>query len=564
MRVCSYFLILIFITLSATKEVKCQFYTIPDANFRNYLVTQYPTVMNGSQQLIIANAKLLSAPISCVGLNISDFSGLDYFYNATMINCDGNPISSLPSLDSMNTLRFFWAIGCNLTQLPPINQLSTLEVFVVKGNQLTNFPSLTGLVNLNYLDCSNNLLTSLPSLAGLTSLKDFYCYNNQLTQLPSLNGLSSLERIDCPNNLLTSLPDFSSLTQLKIIRCSQNKLTSLPSLSTLPNLIELSVDHNKLSQLPDISFANQLKIINVSTNQLTDFPDISAFANLTSVAIQNNQLSFQDILPQTAHPSFSSIFQVSPQDTLLNYPLITLYRNAPSSVIAGVDAGIVSNSYTWYKDENLLSSITESILLSPPSLSDEGYYLCTIKNSSPLLASLTIVVKSAKVTVSSCFNAVLFNYTMPSNLCMEGALLEFNESSISSLYKPFNYLLLPLYNQNTYYSTTTSIKKIEPGKYDLKITDVNNCSLVLKEFISIPVPEDCDNIITPNGDGIDDSYFISKAGKAKVYSKAGLVIKEFSLPNHWDATDASGKLVPMGYYVILINDKEKIGIIVLE
>ncbi len=87
---------------------------------------------------------------------------------------------------------------------------------------------------------------------------------------------------------------------------------------------------------------------------------------------------------------------------------------------------------------------------------------------------------------------------------------------------------------------------------------------MLKDYVNVPVAEDCDNIITPNGDGIDDTYFIEHSGKAKIFTKQGKLIKEIATPGYWDGTDTSGRIVGLGYYIILVNEKQKLGVIVLE
>jgi hypothetical protein len=108
------------------------------------------------------------------------------------------------------------------------------------------------------------------------------------------------------------------------------------------------------------------------------------------------------------------------------------------------------------------------------------------------------------------------------------------------------------------------IKNISPGIYDLKISDRNNCSVVIKNFINIPAAADCDNVITPNGDGKNDSYYVGNTGTIQVLSKEGRVIKELPVPGPWDGTDNTGEVVPMGLYIILINGTRKVGVVVVN
>lgn len=551
--------------MSVSRHSYGQFYTIPDANFRNYLNSTYPLLLNGSQQLIIANAKNFTGSLSCASLNIQDLSGLQYFHKLTMLNCVDNPIGTLPSLDSMTAITAIWAEKCQLTTLPKINHLTALKTLVVKNNLLTSLPSLTGLVNLEYLDCSRNQLIALPSLNGLSVLQKMYCYENQLTQLPDLSSQINLQVLDCFNNKLTALPSLASNSLLEILKCHTNFIAELPALNALSNLKELSVHSNRLSTIPDLSGNMQLENIDVSKNKLFAISNLSSHSQLASVKMHNNQLSFSSLLPQVNHPSFSTIFTVSPQDTILNYPFVQINRNGVGIIPAGVDENVNSNSYAWYKNGVLLPGSTGSyISLNPPVLADSGYYLCKIQNSTAALAGITLIVRAAKVVIGPCIISSVYDYTIHSNKCVPGAEIIINENAMVSLYKPFRYELLSVNGQPKVASGTFTIPNVPPGTYDLKIMDQNNCSVSLNKFLKIPVPEDCDNIITPNGDGLDDGFFVESSGKAIIYTKEGKLVKEMVIPGQWDGTDNSGTLVPLGYYVIVINGHQKIGVVVLN
>lgn len=542
-----------------------QVYTIPDANFRSYLNVTYPFLLNGSQQLIIANAKSFTGAISCAGMNIHDLSGLQYFHKISMLNCNDNPVTTLPSLDSLTAITSIWAEECSLATLPRIDHLQTLTTLVLKKNHLTALPSLGGLNNLQYLDCSYNQLTALPELNGLINLQKLYCYENKLTALPSLAGLNNLQLLDCFNNNLTAIPSLTSNPLLEVLKCNGNAIHELPPVSHLSHLKEFSVNNNGLVALPDLSANTQLQIIDISGNKLTAVPDLSGYGSLTSVKLNGNQLSFSSLIPQTAHPSFSTVFTVSPQDTLLNYPDIQLNRNATGIVAAGVDANVLSNVYEWYRNGALLPGISGSyISLNPPAHTDSGYYFCKVTNSAPGLAGVTLFVRAAKVSIGPCITSSVFDYSIVSNSCMNGAEVQIDETAMVSAYKPFSYQFIPVNHQDTIKSSSYLTTGIAPGKYDLVITDQNGCSVTLNKYVSIPASDDCDNIITPDGDGIDDNFYIDKAGKAAIYSKEGKLIRELAIPSSWDGSDNTGTLVPLGYYIIIINNQEKIGVIVLN
>lgn len=91
----------------------------------------------------------------------------------------------------------------------------------------------------------------------------------------------------------------------------------------------------------------------------------------------------------------------------------------------------------------------------------------------------------------------------------------------------------------------------------LTVTNANGCTdqdtviITITEGIIIP------NVFTPNGDGINDEFFIASSGfseyKLEVYDRWGVKLFESAEPNvHWDGHTTSGALCSDGtYYYIL-------------
>jgi uncharacterized repeat protein (TIGR01451 family) len=200
-------------------NAQAQFVEIPDSNFREFLVSNYPACFNSAKQMDTTCAGIVNATrldVYTYFYQIADLNGVQYFDKLQILACFDIELRSLPALPSGLSI-----LSCNL------NKLSSLPVL---PNGLTR------------LDCSDNQLTSLPTLpSGLTNL---YCFRNQLTSLPTLP--IGLETINCSENQLTSLPTLPR--GLTTISCSRNQLTSLP---TLPiGLNYLSCSYNQLMCLP--------------------------------------------------------------------------------------------------------------------------------------------------------------------------------------------------------------------------------------------------------------------------------------------------------------------------
>ena len=165
-KIFQYCLLLLFLQTFPDK-VKAQI-TIPDPNFRQFLVNNYPLVMNGSQQLIPLSASL-TLNFNCQSQAISDFTGLEYFTGLTSLTINNTLASHLPSLGNMLALT---NLNC-------------------ANNQLIDLPDLSSNLLLLSIDCSNNNLISLPDLSLHVSLVSADFRNNKLTFedfLPSIGN----------------------------------------------------------------------------------------------------------------------------------------------------------------------------------------------------------------------------------------------------------------------------------------------------------------------------------------------------------------------------------------
>jgi len=174
--------------------------SIPDANFKNYLVANTAINTNGDTEIQITEATGFTGTIDCNGYNISDLTGIEFFINLTHLFCNDN---QLTSLNVSNNTALNWLFCYN-------NQLISLDV----SNNVT----------LTYLDCDDNKLTGL-DLSNNIALDELYCGDNQLTSL-NISNNTVLNWLGCDNNQLTNL-NVSNNTTLVELRCNDNQLTSL-------------------------------------------------------------------------------------------------------------------------------------------------------------------------------------------------------------------------------------------------------------------------------------------------------------------------------------------------
>lgn len=542
-----------------------QYYTIPDPAFRDYLDKNYSFLLNNQKQLIIASANSFAGTISCIDMGIKDLSGLEYFTNLLQINCSKNSLGKLPSLNTLQGLTHLWAEECGLTELPEINHLTNLQVFDVKSNNISVLPSLSGLKSLKYFDCSINNVVLMPDLSTLVNLESFYCYRNNIAAISSALNSPNLKIFDCSFNNLKSVPDLSKNTSLVEINLGMNFIEGLPSFINLNNLERLYLYSNSLTKLPVLPSGNKLTLINAASNKLITIPDLSSKTSLTVAAFDHNQISFSYIVPQVAHPSFASVFIFNPQDTINNYINLNAIAGSDVEISTKRDAQVNSNNYFWKRDENFFDTTTSnSVLLQAVNKNYEGNYIVEVVNSTPGLENLRLIFRTVSLEVSECgSSSTIYNYNIVSNSCTAGAVISIENINSSPLIGPFKYQLVSK-GVKSLWHTTPQIDELKPGVYDLIIQDKNSCLTELKNYILIPNAEDCDNVITPNGDGMGDYYSIMASGKIKIYDKSLKLIKELTGPGIWDGTNSSGEIVPIGLYIIVINDKDKINILVLN
>ena len=160
----------------------------PDANFRNYLLSQD----YGSDR------KLTEAEITGVTrINVSyksiqSLKGIEYFTALTELRCYRNQLTSLD-----------------------VSKNTALTSLYCYGNQLTSL-DVSGCTSLTTLDCYSNSLTSL-DVSKNTALTWLYCNDNKLTSL-DVSGCTALIRLECFGNPLTSL-DVSKNTSLTKLNC---------------------------------------------------------------------------------------------------------------------------------------------------------------------------------------------------------------------------------------------------------------------------------------------------------------------------------------------------------
>lgn len=186
----------------------------PDANFRNYVSSQFDTDSNG----MLSEEEIKDVVTINVGeKNISSLEGICYFVNVQEIFCYKNALTSIDV--SANTA-------------------------------------------LEKLHCYSNELRQL-NISKNTNLKYLNCHTNYLIELNLRNNKELLE-LDCDRNEINEL-DVSENTNLRVLSCGRNGLQQL-DVHNNQALVQLFCDGNQLTSL-DISGNPDIEYCNCAENQ---------------------------------------------------------------------------------------------------------------------------------------------------------------------------------------------------------------------------------------------------------------------------------------------------------
>lgn len=213
-----YLLLLVFMT---TATLSAQNVTIPDANFKAYLVGNASINTNGDAEIQVSEASAYSGQLNCYSLGISDLTGIEAFVNLTAVFCNNNDLTTL-DLSANTALTSVHCSNNNLTSLN-LGMNTVLTDLSCGRNNLTSL-DLALITALVTLDCSSNSLTVLDvTTNGL--LEILYCYYNPITNL-DLSQNTVLEKIDISDcNLVTiNLNNNINLTNVSVINVPLDSL----------------------------------------------------------------------------------------------------------------------------------------------------------------------------------------------------------------------------------------------------------------------------------------------------------------------------------------------------
>ena len=220
---------------------------------------------------------------------------------------------------------------------------------------------------------------------------------------------------------------------------------------------------------------------------------------------------------------------------------ISCYGETDGMIDASGIGGTTPYSYSWSENGNQLS--TGSIIEELSS----GFYSLQMTDSRGCSADTIVEISEPSPLIAD------YVFSHPSCIGIDNGYIHLQVSGGTS---PYYYLI----GDMTY--PVSDIEGLEEGYYEIKVVDNNGCEYQLKGIQLIDNPVECikiPNAFTPNEDGVNESWIIENIDiydkyLITVYNRWGQKLHEQKPGDEpWDGKSPSGKLVPAGNYVYVID-----------
>lgn len=213
-------LITLLFLITISHPIYSQNVSIPDVNFKNYLLNNSLVNTNNDNEIQISEAIAFTGTLSFQFYSVSDLTGIEAFTNLTILDCGDNNLTSI-DLSQNVALEQLYCYDNQLTTLDLSENLALLALDC-RDNQISNLDVSSNTL-LYYLNCPFNNMNNLN--VQNTALTTLRCYSNQLTNL-DLSSNALLTTLVCNYNEINEL-DLNSNSDLTILECNYNALTNL-------------------------------------------------------------------------------------------------------------------------------------------------------------------------------------------------------------------------------------------------------------------------------------------------------------------------------------------------
>lgn len=308
----------------------CNVY-IPDAAFKNALLSNNAINTNSNSEIECSEAQAYTGFLMLAANNINDLTGIESFINLTGLNCSANSLSSI-DLSGNSALTDLRCVNNQLTSLE-ISYCPSLTKLYAWNNQITDISFLDN-PNLDTVDISYNQITTL-DLSDNGALRSLNCNFNNIDTL-DLSSNTLLGELYCSNNNLAHINiqngNNNNLTNFIANNNANGMCVKVDDVGTMqtnwPNGIDIGANYSEtcgpcIVYIPDANFKSALvsnltintngngeiecseaaaynSFINVSNLNISDLMGIEAFTGITILNCSVNQLSNLDLSANTA------------------------------------------------------------------------------------------------------------------------------------------------------------------------------------------------------------------------------------------------------------------------
>ena len=254
---------------------------------------------------------------------------------------------------------------------------------------------------------------------------------------------------------------------------------------------------------------------------------------------------------------YQKIFSFTPQNLINIEEKINLTEGKEGILKTNIDTNLSTVKYEWYKNGQLISTLTiDNFKLKVHSL-DSGTYHCKLKH--PAFPGFFLQTDTFNLTVNPCLSLTDFTVNTSEINCFQTGAITVK----TSLNNEYSYHLFTKKSGKELLSESGNFEGLTETIYMLSIKNRNGCNKQWPREIELPTKACKEFLVTPDNDGNMDTFYFSEKGVAKIFDKRGVKVAELVIPGDWDCTFSQGK-VPVGYYIVYINDGEsQIGLSIL-
>jgi hypothetical protein len=346
--------------------------------------------------------------------------------------------------------------------------------------------------------------------------------------------------------------------------CTSSSKNSDVTLAVTPASFELIADYAtpytscvSTSMVLEVSTINAIAADGTKTDVTSDLEDAFVYqwekdgvavAGQTGKSIslasntENGDYELTGTLAAYNERSNSLPVQLLTSETVTISSTSTVYCSASDLVTLSTTSDLNGADYEWQRDGVSISSADEAL-----SIDQTGTYRLVLQRDGCSLISNEIAINP--------LDENLITLDPDGDIVIPEGTSRTVRASGGSAYRWMN-------TSNVEMSTSDSVTFTEPGSYTL-IASIDNCEILKQVTVSILDTFKVPNVITVNGDGINDQWIIpnSYSNKADVniiiYNEQGdEILNEFNYRNNWPQSSTAFQKQNMVFYYKIRNASE--------